>query len=134
MKKQLLLRAVTVFIIGLVLSTTQTPVSAADNAVTVDSLVFATAVDSRNPVGAATEFAASAGRVICWTKLSAAVPPATVTHIWYKNGQKLLEVPLTVNHASGRYWSQKNIMPGEWKVEVVDKAGNALASGTFMVK
>jgi len=55
-------------------------------------------------------------------------------HVWYKNGQKLLEVPLTVNHASGRYWSQKNIAPGDWKVEVVDAAGNVLASGTFTVK
>ena len=134
MKKELLLRAVTVFMFGLVLSTTRMTVSAADNVVTVDSMVFATAVDSRDPVGTAKEFAASVNQVICWTKISAAAPPATVRHLWYKNGQKLLEVPLTVNYASGRYWSRKNVVPGEWKVEVVDAAGNVLAAGTFTVK
>jgi hypothetical protein len=134
MKKELLLRAVTVFVVGLVLSVTPIPAAAADNAVTVDSMVFATALDSRNPVGEAKEFAESISRVICLTKLSVAVPPATVKHIWYRNGQKLLEVPLTVNHASGRYWSQKNVIPGEWKVEVVGDDGNVLASKIFTVK
>jgi hypothetical protein len=134
MKKELLLRAATLFIAALVLSATRIPASAADPVVTVDSMVFATSVDSRDPVGAAKDFPASVGRVFCWTRLSTGAPPANVMHVWYKNGQKLLEVPLTVNHASGRYWSQKNIAPGDWKVEVVDAAGNVLASGTFTVK
>jgi hypothetical protein len=108
--------------------------TAAEPTVSVDALVFATAVESREPVGAATQFAASSGRVYCWTRLSTSSPPATVTHVWYLGDQQRLEVPLTVKYPSGRYWSVKTVTPGQWKVAVVGADGTVLATGQFTVK
>jgi hypothetical protein len=110
------------------------PAASADSPVTLDRLVFARGVQSREPVGAAREFEAAVSRVFCWTKLSAKNPPATVRHVWYKEGQKLLEVPLTVNHSSGRYWSVKQVSPGNWTVEVVDASGEVFGAASFKVK
>jgi hypothetical protein len=90
----------------------------------VDSIVFARSVESREPVGAAKEFEASVTQVFCWTKLSAKTLPAAVNHVWYNAGRKLLDVPLTLNYSSGRYWSVKNVSPGDWTVEVVGANGD----------
>jgi hypothetical protein len=113
---------------------TRPPAAAAESPVSVDSIVFARSVESREPVGAATEFDSSVARVFCWTRLSAKAPPASVTHVWYKAERKLLEVPLTATYSSGRYWSVKNVSTGDWRVEVVGANGEVLGSGSFKVK
>jgi hypothetical protein len=105
-----------------------------ESAVSVDSMVFARSVQSREPVGAATEFEATVIQVFCWTKLSAKTLPASVKHVWYHAGRKLLEVPLTINYSSGRYWSVKNVSSGDWTVEVVGPNGEVFGSGSFKVK
>ena len=109
-------------------------VAVAGAAPSVDSMVFAKAVESREPIGVSKEFEGSVAKVFCWTKLSTQAHPVTVRHVWYKDGQKLLEVPLDLKHDSGRYWSVKNITPGKWKVEVVSDTGEVLSSGGFTVK
>jgi len=108
--------------------------AAAEPPVSVDSMVFARSVESREPVGAGKEFEAFVTEVVCWTKLSAKIVPATVKHVWYNSGRKLLEVPLTLNYSSGRYWSVKNVSTGDWTVEVVGANGEVFGSGSFKVK
>ena len=108
--------------------------ASAESPVSVDSIIFARSVESKEPVGAAKEFEASVNQVFCWTKLSAKTPPAAVRHVWYKAGRKLLEVPLTLNYSSGRYWSAKNVSPGDWTVEVVGANGEVFGSASFKVK
>ena len=107
---------------------------AAAGKTTVEEMVFATGVDSRMPVGVAGEFDAATPRVVCWTKIATQSPPVTVRHVWHREGKRLLEVPLTVNYPAGRYWSIKNVTPGEWRVDVVNEAGEVLESKTFVVK
>ena len=106
----------------------------AESPVSVESMVFARSIESREPVGVAKEFEASVTQVYCWTKLSAKTPPASVKHVWYNAGRKLLEVPLTLNYSAGRYWSVKNVNPGDWTVEVVGANGEVFGSGSFKVK
>ncbi len=106
----------------------------AEAQVSVESILFARGVESREPVGVANEFDASVDQVFCWTKLSSKAPPAAVKHVWYKAGQKVLEVPLTVNYSSGRYWSVKNVSIGDWTVEVVGARGEVIGAGSFKVK
>lgn len=108
--------------------------ASADSPVTLDKLVFARSVESRQPVGTAREFEAAASRVFCWTKLSAKSPPTVVRHVWYKDGRKLLEVPLKVNNSSGRYWTVKKISPGNWTVEVVNAGGEVFGAASFKVE
>ena len=101
---------------------------------TVDSLVFAASIDSKEPVGINTEFEASVGKVSCWTRVTSSQAPTPLKHIWYKDDKKVFELPLTLKSQSGRLWSTKSISAGNWKVEIVDDAGNVVKSETFVVK
>jgi hypothetical protein len=125
---------VVLFVFGVFLTSPPSSTAAAESQVSVDSIVFARSVESKEPVGAAKEFEASVTQVFCWTKLSAKTPPAAVKHVWYKAGRMLLEVPLTLNYSAGRYWSVKNVSPGDWTVEVVGANGEVFGSGSFKVK
>ncbi len=133
--KDLLQRATAVFLVfGLFLTALPLSAATAESPVSVDRMVFARSVEAREPVGAATEFDASVARVFCWTALSTKNPPAAVKHVWYKAGEKLLEVPLTATYSTGRYWSVKNVTPGEWTVEVVGANGEVFGAASFRVK
>lgn len=106
----------------------------AEQQVSLDSIRFATAVESREPVGVSLEFDSSVVQVYCWTLLSTKSPPAKVKHVWYKAGQKVLEVPLTLNYSSGRYWSVKNVSAGDWTVEVIGASDEVIGAASFKVK
>lgn len=109
-------------------------IAMAETAVSVDNMVFARAVESRQPLGVSTEFDESVRQVFCWTKLTTQTMPVTIRHVWHKDGQKVLEVPLVLKHSTGRYWSQKNVTPGQWRVDVVSDDGRVLDSAVFKVK
>jgi hypothetical protein len=126
--------AAVLFVFGVFLHPPPSSAASAESPVSVDSIVFARSVESREPVGAAKEFEASVTQVFCWTKLSVKTLPAAVKHVWYNAGRKLLDVPLTLNYSSGRYWSVKNVSPGDWTVEVVGANGEVFGSGSFKVK
>ncbi|RPJ10603.1 MAG: DUF2914 domain-containing protein [Deltaproteobacteria bacterium] len=126
--------AAVLFVFGVFLLPPPSSAASAESPVSVDSIVFARSVESRDPVGAAKEFEASVTQVFCWTKLSVKTLPAAVNHVWYNAGRKLLDVPLTLNYSSGRYWSAKNVSPGDWTVEVVGANGEVFGSGSFKVK
>lgn len=125
---------VMLFVFGVFLIPIAALAASGESPVSVESIVFARSVESREPVDTSKEFEASVTKVFCWTKLSVKTPPVAVKHVWYKSGRKLLEVPLTLNQSSGRYWSVKNVSPGDWTVEVVDASGKVLGSGSFTVK
>jgi hypothetical protein len=110
------------------------PSDVSDNSCTLDSILFATGIDKRVPVGVNKDFDASTKKVFCWTKLSIQNAPTTVNHVWYNYEEKVAEIPLTLNFASGRLWSYKTVSPGQWKVEVVTAAGTVLGSAAFTVK
>ncbi len=59
-----------------------------------------------------------------------------VQHIWYFEGQKLAQVSLDITHNRHRTYSSKRIMPnqvGNWRVELIDKQYNVLASKSFRI-
>ena len=103
-------------------------------AVKVEKIVVATSVENHDPVGENTEFQASVGTLYCWTKITAANPPATIKHVWYDDDKKVFELSLDIKFASTRTWSSKSVKAGSWKVEVTDDAGTVLSSVTFTVK
>lgn len=103
-------------------------------AASVNKIVICTGVESRKPIGEGTEFEASAGRLYCWTKITAKNTPTTIKHIWFVDGKNVAEVPLSIKFPSFRTWSNKAIWPGDWKVEVVSESGETLTSMDFTVK
>jgi hypothetical protein len=106
----------------------------ADQNLKVEKIVAATSVDNREPLGENTEFAASAGTLYCWTKVTAKTVPATIKHVWYFGDQKVFEQSLDLKFASTRTWSSKAVKAGNWKVDVTDDAGTVLGSVSFTVK
>lgn len=100
----------------------------------VEKAVTATSVEDHEPVGEATEFDASVGKVYCWSKVLAETVPTTIKHVWYADDQKVFELPLDIKYPSTRTWSNKTIRPGNWRVDVTDEAGTVLTSVSFTVK
>jgi hypothetical protein len=54
--------------------------------------------------------------------------------VWYNGTEKVFELPLRLKFASGRLWSYKTITPGDWKVQVVNEAGEVIGSANFTAK
>jgi hypothetical protein len=143
MKNVIRMTACALFAFGLsaFAQTDSTPATAAPdsgaaiaNVGTVDSIVFATDIKDRVPVGQAKEFGQNQRKVFCWTKLTIQHAPFQFKHVWYNGEEKVLEVPLRLKFASGRLWSYKTVTPGDWRVDVVDRTGKVIGSGVFTAK
>ena len=93
-------------------------------------------VIDRAPVDAGTSFPASVGKLFCFTKITGALNPTHITHVWSFDGTERARVELAVNSPSWRTYSSKNIESlevGAWRVEVIDSAGNVLQTLNFEV-
>ena len=111
----------------------QTPAQPSQKAVTVEGMAIGTAIQDKELLGEAASFDASIGKVYCWTPVRAKIVPTAIKHVWYLDGEKVAEVPLDIHYPRTRTWSNKNIGPGQWKVEAVDAAGEVLRSVEFTV-
>src|SRR3990172_3881762 len=100
----------------------------AAGACSVAKLVFAPKVENHEPVGEAFELPAASGKVYCWTRLACGAAPMKVKHIWYMDGKKICEIPLSLKSGAGRSASSKTIVPGRWKVEVAKESGEVIGS------
>ncbi|MDD4004897.1 MAG: DUF2914 domain-containing protein [Elusimicrobiaceae bacterium] len=99
---------------------------------TLDSAALAAGVENKMPVGEATTFT-EAEKVYCWTRFGSVSASASVRHVWYLGAEKMLEVELQVPSSGYRTYSYKTVVPGSWKVEVVDAAGTVLKTLEFTV-
>jgi len=93
-------------------------------------------VVDRAPVEAGSSFPASVGKLFYFTKITGALNPTHVTHVWSFDGNERARVELEVNSPSWRTYSSKiieNHEVGAWRVEVVDSAGNVLQTLDFEV-
>jgi hypothetical protein len=102
--------------------------------VQLDKMAVGTAIDNKELAGTATEFDSSVQRLYCWSKVTAANPPAKITHVWYADGTKEAEVPLDIKYPTVRTWSSKSVWPAKWKVEVLSDSGESLGTSEFTVK
>src|SRR4051812_23321147 len=84
------------------------PLGAADSGTHVEKIAVGTAIDQKELAGAAVQFPASVGRLYCWMKVQQAKGPVELRHVWYVDGKKEAEVPLTIKSASARSWSSKS--------------------------
>ena len=113
--------------------------TAATGTLEVAEMAFGTDLDraSRELVGEATSFPAGTATVYCRTRVVGATEPATITHVWYRDGKSMAHVELPVKSASWRTYSSKRLLPdwtGTWEVRVLDEAGNLLRAETFTVE
>jgi len=132
--KSLLSILVCVLFVASIAAAQEEPAKATDQGLKVEKAAAATGVESREPVGEATEFEASVGKVYCWSKIAAETVPTTIKHVWYQGEQKVFEKDLDIKYPSTRTWSVKTIQAGSWRVDITDEAGKVLNSVSFTVK
>jgi hypothetical protein len=99
-----------------------------------------TAVVKHEPQGSGTEFAASAGKLYCFTHIKGAQDSTQIVHKWFRGDKLISIVPLPVKSSSWRTYSAKEI-PAEqgdeaWKVEVytAGEDGKLLETVSFTVR
>lgn len=98
----------------------------------VDSIAFARGIEGKLPEGVAKSFAP--GLIYCWSRVKCGEAPGTLKHVWYQGSVKMREIPMSLNSASGRIWSQKQVTPGTWRVDIVSESGDVAGSGTVQVE
>lgn len=94
---------------------------------------FTTNVIDREPVDDVTELTNDIDKILFFTELRS-MTGQTVTHRWEYNGSVMAEVSFDIGGPRWRVYSSKNLLPsqtGEWKVSVVDGAGDIITEKTF---
>lgn len=95
-------------------------------------------VENLDPVNPGEEFPVGIGTIACHTVFSSKVDSQPVHHLWYKDGELMATVNLTVgNSMSWRTWSTKNLMAGfegDWEVIVKTAEGEELGKAAFKIK
>ncbi|PLX66380.1 MAG: DUF2914 domain-containing protein [Denitrovibrio sp.] len=102
----------------------------------VSRIVTTTDMQNREPVGSATEFKSSVGRVFCFTEIETDKYPTEVTHIWIHDKNIEAEIKLPVKSPKWRTYSSKAILEewtGNWKVEVYSENGELIDSIDFKI-
>ncbi len=102
----------------------------------VDAAI-ATGVENRSPVGAASAFSATVGKLYCFTKIVGAKQPTEIKHVWFYNNTEVTSITLPVKAITWRTFSNKIVpayMKGAWKVEVQSADGNVLKTIEFKVE
>lgn len=91
----------------------------------------------RQLTGEADTFPAGIERIWCRTRVTGAVEPTTVTHVWYRDGKTMARVDLAVSSPDFRTVSSKRLLPdwtGAWEVKVLDADGTVIGAATFTVE
>lgn len=100
-------------------------------------VVVCSAIEDRQPVGAAESFGSDVGQLFCWTKCLGATDTTAIQHVWTREGETIATVDLPVKSPAWRTWSSKQLLPswtGSWEVRVLDAGGNIIRSVTFKIE
>ena len=106
-----------------------TPVKITEMAITT-KIVRGNPIDSVHRISSA-----SVKALFCFTRLTSEVEGETViTHVWYRDGNKVAEYQLPVKGKKWRTYSRKTVekdSAGDWRVDAVDSAGTVIKSVSF---
>lgn len=100
---------------------------------TVARAQFTNAIQDREPIDKVTNLINDKTNVYFFSEIKNAANQK-VTHRWEHNGKVLAEVGFNIGGDRWRVYSNKTLDPamtGEWKVSVVDEAGQTLGASTF---
>ncbi len=138
MKKLLLVFAVVLtFAAVAVIAQESQPAAPAAPELNVENAVICTGIDKMQPVGAASTFPKTVGKVYAYMKVVNAKPPTEVKVTWFYQDKELDTVTLQVKSASWRTWANKTIvdtMTGAWKAEIKDASGNLVTTLNFTIE
>ena len=101
---------------------------------TVARAAITNGIEDREPVDNVARVTTETDKIYYFTELRD-MEGQSVTHRWDRNGETMAEVEFAVGGPRWRVYSSKNLIPeltGEWRVSVVDGAGNTVRADTFM--
>jgi len=94
------------------------------------------AVVDREPIDVRDSFDSWVGKLYCFTKITGALSPIRITHVWYFGYTERARVTLPVRASSWRTHSSKKIQTheiGDWHVDVLGPDGRVLRSLQFKI-
>jgi hypothetical protein len=103
----------------------------------VASMVIATGVENREPVGVSGTLPSSTEKAYCFLEAKDVAEDTQVTFVWYYGGKEVFKIDLPLKKGpKWRTYSHKNLrgQKGDWKVELKDSAGNTVKSVSFKVE
>jgi hypothetical protein len=99
----------------------------------IERATLTTAVVEREPVDSIANLTTEHTQVYYFTEVRD-MTGETVIHRWEYNGEIMAEIDFAVGGPRWRVYSSKTLLPGwtgDWKVSVLDAAGNALSVNSF---
>ena len=102
----------------------------------VASAVICKNVADRQPVEPGSSFAASVGRLYCYSKITGIQNSTEIVHVWYFGDTERARITLGINPPSWRTYSSKIIQAhetGKWHVQILDASGNSLENVEFEI-
>lgn len=102
----------------------------------ITEIAVTTKIARGNPIDAVHRISSTSVKALyCFTRLtSESGEETTIKHVWYRDGAKVAEYDLPVKGERWRTYSKKTVgkgMSGDWRVDVLDSAGNLLKSVKF---
>lgn len=94
---------------------------------------FTTEISDREPTNDISNLTNDQGEVKFFTELRD-MSGQTAVHRWEYDGKVMAEIPFDVRGPRWRVWSSKSLVPewtGDWKVSVVNGAGEVISEKTF---
>jgi hypothetical protein len=104
---------------------------------TIARLVVGTGVENAEPTGVAETFPASTEQVYCFLEATSIAKDTEVSFVWFFAEKEMLKTTLPLKAGSRwRTYANKNLigLKGDWKVEIIDPAGNVLKEVKFKVE
>jgi hypothetical protein len=104
----------------------------------IDQNFVCSGIKARNCIVRQSDFALRKGRnPHVWMEVFSDSVPYVLKHVYYHEGRKYVEVPLTINHSRMRTWSYITLKDsdqvGSWHVEIVAEDGAVLGRADFNV-
>ena len=93
-------------------------------------------ISSLKCLGNNIQYPSDTDKLYCLTKITGALNPISVTHIWYFGARERLRVSLAVKSANWRTYSSKTIRPqeiGDWSVKILGPQGETLGLYKFEI-
>ncbi len=103
----------------------------------IERFVIAGGVENREPVDVKDTFPSTTEKVYCFIEARNIKDDTNITVVWSNNGKEVLKTSLPLKKGfRWRTYADKKLygMKGEWKVDILDGAGNPVKSVTFKVE
>jgi hypothetical protein len=113
-------------------------VLAQESSLAVTEMSITTRIVRGNPVDSVQRISSSSiHQLYCFTKVTDSEDAERqIVHAWYRNDEMVSRFVLPVKGTSWRTYSKKLVtrdMAGDWRVDVLDSAGNLLKSTKFIL-